>query len=78
MRRLQVYHEVPVSYLDKSGLKPRYANKGDAAIPFIRARLDAQQAKRVSELTLGRREQHFCGNAATGKPRVHAQPMHDW
>ena len=44
------------SYLDKSGLKAIgtrwvYTNKGDAAIPFIRARLVAQETKRVSELT---------------------------
>ena len=56
MRRLQVYHEVPVSYLDKSGLKAFgtrwvYTNKGDAANPFVRARLVAQETKRVSELT---------------------------
>ena len=45
--------EVPVSYLDKSGLKAIgtrwvYTNKGDAANPFIRARLVAQE---MSELT---------------------------
>ena len=56
MRKLQVYHEVPVSYLDKSGLKAfstRWVctKKGDAANPFIRARLLAQETKRVSELT---------------------------
>ena len=43
MRKLRVYHEVLVSYLDKSGLKAIgtrwvYTNKGDAANPFIRAR----------------------------------------
>ena len=48
MRKLRVYHEVPVSYLDKSGLKAIgtrwvYTNKGDAANPFIRARLVAQE-----------------------------------
>ena len=56
MRKLQVYHEVPASYLDESGLKSIgtrgvYTNKGDAANPFIRARLLAQETKRVSELT---------------------------
>ena len=49
-------HEGPVSYLDKSGLKVIgtrwvHTNKGDAANPFIRARLVAQETKRVSELT---------------------------
>ena len=56
MRKLRVCHEVPVSYLDKSGLKSIgtrwvYTNKGDAANPFIRARLVAQETKKVSELT---------------------------
>ena len=56
VRKLRVYHEVPVSFLDKSGLKAIgtrwvYTNKGDAANPFIRARLVAQETKRVSELT---------------------------
>ena len=56
MRKLQVYHEVPASYLDKSGLKAIgtrwvYRNKGDAANPFIRARLVAQETKRASEVT---------------------------
>ena len=55
-RKQQVYHEVPVSYLEKSGLKAIrtqwvHTNKGDAANPFIRARLVAQETKRVSELT---------------------------
>ena len=45
-----------MSYLDKSGLKAidtlwGYTNKGDASNPFIRARLVAQESKRVSELT---------------------------
>ena len=57
MRGLQVYHEVPESYSDESGLKPigtrwMYTNQGDAANPFVRARLVAQETKRVSELTL--------------------------
>ena len=56
IRKLQVHHEVPVSYLDKSGLQSIgtrwvYTNKGDAANPFIRARLVAQETKRASELT---------------------------
>ena len=56
MRKLRVYHEVPVRCLDKSGLKAigtRWVdtNMGDAANPFIRARLVAQETKRVSELT---------------------------
>ena len=56
MRKLRVYNEVPVSYLDKSRLKAIgtrwvYTNKGGAANPFIRARLVAQETTRVSELT---------------------------
>ena len=55
MRKLQVYHGVLVSFLNKSGLKTIrtrwvYTNKGDAANPFIRARLVAQECDRVSEL----------------------------
>ena len=49
MCKPQVYHEAPVSYLDKSGLKAvgrRWVctNKGDAANPFIRARLTPEDA----------------------------------
>ena len=56
MRKLQVYHEAFVSELDKSGLeafgtRSVYTNNGDAANPFIRARLVAQETKIVSELT---------------------------
>ena len=56
MRKLQIYHEVPVSYLDKSGLKTIgtrwvHTNKRDAANPSIRARLVAQETKRVGEFT---------------------------
>ena len=56
MRKLQVYHEVHASYLDKSGLKAietrwTYTNTGDAANPFIRARLVAQETKKASEVT---------------------------
>ena len=56
MRKLQVYHEVPSTYLDQSRLKAigtRWVctNNGHAANPFIRAPLVAQEAKRVSELT---------------------------
>ena len=56
MRKLQVNQEVPVSYLDKSGLKAigtrwLYMNKGDAANRSIRARLVAQETQKVSELT---------------------------
>ena len=51
--KLQVYREVPVSYLDKSLLKAIgtrwvYTNKGDAANPFIRARLLAQATKKLT------------------------------
>ena len=43
MRRLQVHHEVPMSYRDKSGLKAigtgwMFTTKGDAANPVARAR----------------------------------------
>ena len=46
MRKLQVDHEVPASYLDKSELKAIgtrwvHTNNCDAANPFIRARLVA-------------------------------------
>ena len=56
VRNLRVYHEVLVSYLGKSGLKAIgtrwvYTNKGAAANPFIRARLLAQETKRVTEFT---------------------------
>ena len=56
MRKLQVFHEVLVGYLDKSGLKAIgarwvYTNSCDAASTFIRAMLVAQETKRVSELT---------------------------
>ena len=56
MRKLQVYHEVPASYRDKSGLKPIgtrwvYTNEGDAANPFVRTRLVPQETKRVSSMT---------------------------
>ena len=56
MRKLQVYHGVLVSYLNRSGLKTigtRWVNtkQCDAANPFIRARLVAQESKGVSELT---------------------------
>ena len=45
-----------MSYLDKSGLKAIgtrwiHTDKGDAANPFVRARLVAQESKRVGELT---------------------------
>ena len=56
MRKRRVHHEVPVSYLDKSGLKAIgtrwvHTNKCDTANPCIRAWLVAQETKRVSELT---------------------------
>ena len=56
MRKLQVFCQVLASYLDESGLKAVgtrwvHTNKGDAVNPFIRARLVAQETKRVSELT---------------------------
>ena len=56
MRTLQVYHEVLVSFLDKSGLKAIgtrwvYTNKCDAADPFIRDRLVAQESKQDASST---------------------------
>ena len=68
MRELQIYHEVLVSCLDKSGFKAirkRWINttKCAAANPFIRPRLAAQETKRVSELTTEDASSTF---AATG------------
>ena len=53
MRKHQVYHEVPGSYLDKSRLKAIgtrwvYANKGDAASPFIRGWLPKKPRESAS------------------------------
>ena len=64
MCRSQVYHKVPVSYLDKSGLKAIgtrwiYKNMGGAANPFVRARLVAQETK-SKRVDAGGREQHVC------------------
>ena len=78
IRKLQVYHEVLVSYLNKSGLKTIgtrwvYTKKGDAANPFIRARLVGSE-----RVDTRRCEQHVCGHAATGESQVHAPSMHDW
>ena len=72
MRRLQVYHEIPGSYYDESGLTSIgtrwiHMNKSDAANPLVRARLVAQETKRVSELTPEDASSTFCGNADTGK-----------
>ena len=83
MRKLQVYHEVLVTYLDKSGLKAIgtrwvYTINGDAANQFVQARLVAQETKRVGELTPKDSSSTFCGNAAAGMPQVHAQSMHEW
>ena len=82
MRKLQVHHEVLVSYLNKSFLKTIgtrwvYTKKGDAANPFIRPRLVAQESKKVSELTPEDASSIFCGHA-TGESQVHAPSMHDW
>ena len=81
MRRLQVYQEVLLSYLDKSGLKAGtrwvYTNKGDASNPFIRARLVAQETK-SERVDTRRREQHVCSYTSTEKPQGHCQSMHDW
>ena len=71
MRKLQVYHEVLESCLDKSGLKAIrtrrvYTNKGDAANPFIRARLVAQETKKVSELTPKDASRMFAAECASG------------
>ena len=75
MRKLQVYHEVLVNYLDKSGLKATgtrwvYTNQGDAANPFIRARLVAQETKRVSELTPEDASSTFAAALSTGEPQA--------
>ena len=83
LRKLRVYHEVTASYLDKSGLKAIgtrwvYTNKGDAVNPFIRARLVAQETKRVSELTPEDPSSTFAATLPTGKPQGDAQSMHDW
>ena len=83
MRKLQVHHEVLVSYLNKSGLKTIgtrwvYTKQCDAANPFIRARLVAQESKKVSELTPEDASSMFCGHAATGESQVHAPSMYDW
>ena len=53
MRMLDVFLEVTSSYRDKSGLKPIgtrwvYTNEGDAANPFVRARLVARETERMS------------------------------
>ena len=81
MRELRVHHEVPASCLDKSGLQAIgtqwvYTNKGDAANPFIRARLVAQETKIVSELTPEDASSTLA--ASTGKPQGHAQSMYEW
>ena len=82
-RKLQVYHEVPVSYLEKSGLKAIgtqwfHTNKGDAANPFIRARFGCAGDQESERVVTRRREQHVCSHTSTGKPQGHAQSMHDW
>ncbi len=55
MRELQVYHEASEDYVKTHSLKAIgtrwiYANKGDATRPVVRARLVAQETKRVSSL----------------------------
>ena len=70
MRELQVYHEVLVSYHDKSGLNAIgtrwvHTNKGDAANPLI-------------EQGWLRKKPHVRSHAPTGKPRGHAQSMYEW
>ena len=84
MRKLQVYHEVPVSYLDNSGLKAigiRRAYTNNEVMPlnlFIRARLVAQETEESERVDTRRREQHVCGYAPTGESQVHARSMHYW
>ena len=78
MRKLQVYHEVPVRYLDKSGLKASgtrwvYTKKGDAANPFVRERLVAQEIKRVSKLTPEDASSTVAASPSTGKLQGHAR-----
>ena len=79
MRNLQVYHEVLVSYLDKSELKAIrtqwiYTNKRDAANPLSE---HGWRKKPIARVDTGGRE-HVCGRAAIGESQVHAQSMHDW
>ena len=55
MRRFQVYHEMLESYLNESWLKATSSrwitqNKGDAAHPYVRAKLVAQIPRRVSRV----------------------------
>ena len=73
--KLRVYHEVHVSYLDMSGLKAigtRWV-KGCASYPFIRARLVAQETKRVSEVTPEDASGTFAATCMTGKRRAPAE-----
>ena len=82
MRKLQVYHEIPVNYLDNSGLKAigtRWVDthKGcrESIHPSKAGCAENQESERVD--TKGR-EQHVCSHASTGKSQGHAQSMHGW
>ena len=94
MRKVQFYHGDPVRYPDKSGLKAIgtrwvHTSKGDAANPFIRARLVAQETKTVSEVTPEDASSTFVAalpvesskmmlsRCVTGKLRVPAEEMYD-
>ena len=82
MRKMQVYRAVLVSYLDKSGLKAIgtrwvYTNKGDAANPLIRARLVAQETKRVSELTPADASSTFTATPSLESLKVMLSPCVD-
>ena len=75
MREVQVYHEVPVSCPDKSGLNAIrtqwvYTNEFGASNPFIRARLVAQETKRVSELTPEDASSTFAATPPLESPKV--------
>ena len=78
MRRLQVYHEGLVSYLNKSGLKAIgtrwiYTDRGDAENPCVRAGLVARETKRVNELTLEDASSTFAATPPLGS--THGHPL---
>ena len=88
MRKLQVYHEVPVSYVDKSGIEAIgarwvYTNKVMLRIhSFEQDQLRKKKTSRARNQESERddtrgRKQHVCGYAPTGKPQGHAQSMYD-
>ena len=83
MRFQQVYREGPACYLEKFGLKSIgarwvFTNKCDAANPFIRAPLVAQETNSVSEITPEGASGTFAATLTTGESENYAQSMHDW